>query len=518
VIMCEQRSTSRSLLEVKGITKSFGPMRVLHNVDLHVDYGEIVALLGLNGAGKSTLIKIISGEYNKDSGTIRFDGIERTFQSPRAARQLGIRVLPQEIHVVPDLTVGENILLSDFPIRRVLLLSWADRTAVEERARAILCQLGVSIDPKRPVRTLPVAQQRIVEIASALAGEARLLILDEPTATLTAQETAALFNVLRRLRTNGAGVIFITHRLDEAFEIADRIVVLRDGTVVGEFIPHRSSPSDVVRAMVGRTTEGESQLTDHKVVETDSILLQVRELRVEPELRGITFDVRRGEILGIFGLLGSGVEVVGRAIFGGLPRSIVAGTIELRGNAFASGSPLRSVRSGIGFVPADRRRDGLVLDLDVAANMTLPIVDRFVSHFGMVDRRREDSATRRWLSRLQIRCQGPRQRVRWLSGGNQQKVLLARWFEAQAELLILEEPTRGVDVRAREEIHRIITDMAQSGTTFIIISTDVEEVTALCDRVLVLARGRHVATFARGVSSRELMHAAAYTAEASAGS
>jgi len=295
-------------------------------------------------------------------------------------------------------------------------------------------------------------------------------------------------------------------------------VVLRDGTVVGEFIPHRSSPSDVVRAMVGRTTEGESQLTDHKVVETDSILLQVRELRVEPELRGITFDVRRGEILGIFGLLGSGVEVVGRAIFGGLPRSIVAGTIKLRGNAFASGSPLRSVRSGIGFVPADRRRDGLVLDLDVAANMTLPIVDRFVSRVGMVDRRREDSATRRWLSRLQIRSQGPRQRVRWLSGGNQQKVLLARWFEAQAELLILEEPTRGVDVRAREEIHRIITDMAQSGTTFIIISTDVEEVTALCDRVLVLARGRHVATFARGVSSRELMHAAAYTAEASAGS
>jgi ribose transport system ATP-binding protein len=518
VIVEEHRSTRTSLLEVRGITKSFGPVRVLHSVDLHVDYGEIVALLGLNGAGKSTLIKIISGEYSKDSGTIRVDGIERTLHSPRAARQLGIRVLPQEIHIVPDLTVGENILLPDLPIRRALLLSRVDRAAVEQRARAVLSQLGVAIDPRRPVRTLPVAQQRIVEIASALAGEARLIILDEPTATLTEQEAAALFDVLRRLRSSGAGVIFITHRLDEAFEIADRIVVLRDGTVVGEFVPGQSSPSDVVRAMVGGATEWEGQLAIRQVAEVAPILLQVRGLRVEPDLRGITFDVRRGEILGIFGLLGSGVEVVGRALFGGLPRSIVAGTIEFRGNAFASGSPLRSVRSGIGFVPADRRRDGLVLDLDVAANMTLPIVDRFVSHFGMVDRRREDSATRRWLSRLQIRCQGPWQRVRWLSGGNQQKVLLARWLEAQAELLILEEPTRGVDVRARAEIHKIITDMAISGTTFIIISTDVQEVTTLCDRVIVLARGNQVATFERGTSSRELMHAAAYTADASTAS
>lgn len=516
MIVEEHRGTRPSLLEVRDITKSFGPVRVLHNVDLHVDCGEIVALLGLNGAGKSTLIKIISGEYSKDSGTIRVDGIERTLHSPRAARQLGIRMLPQEIHIVPDLTVGENILLPDLPIRRTLLLSQVDRAAVEQRARAILSQLGVAIDPWRPVRTLPVSQQRIVEIASALAGEARLIILDEPTATLTEQEADALFNVLRRLRASGVGVILITHRLDEAFEIADRIVVLRDGTVVGEFAPGQSSPSDVVRAMVGGATEWEGQLAVRQAAETAPILLRVRGLRVEPDLRNISFEVRRGEILGIFGLLGSGVEVVGRALFGVLPRSKVTGTIEFRGNAFASGSPLRSVRSGIGFVPADRHRDGLVLDLSVAANITLPIVSRFISRFGMVDHSREDNVTRHWLSRLQIRCQGPWQRVRWLSGGNQQKVMLARWLEAQTEFLILEEPTRGVDVRARVEIHRTIAEMATSGTTFIVISTDVQEVATLCDRIIVLARGKQVATFERGASSRELMHAAAYTANASA--
>lgn len=512
----KHRNTSTPLLEVRRITKSFGPVRVLHSVDFHVDYGEIVALLGLNGAGKSTLIKIISGEYSKDSGTIRVDGIERTLHSPRAARQLGIRVLPQEIHIVPDLTVGENILLPDLPLRQALLLSRVDRAALEQRARAVLSQLGVAIDPWRPARSLPVSQQRIIEIASALAGEARLIILDEPTATLTEQETNTLFNVLRRLRASGAGVIFITHRLDEAFEIADRIVVLRDGAVVGQFVPDQASPSDVVRAMVGGATEWEGQLTVRQGAETPPILLRVRGLRVEPHLRDIDFEVRCGEVLGIFGLLGSGVEVIGRALFGALPRSQVSGTIEFRGHTFASWSPLRSVRSGIGFVPADRHREGLVLDLSVAANITLPILSRFISRFGMVDRSLEHNTTRHWLSRLQIHCQGPCQRVRWLSGGNQQKVLLARWLEAKTKLLILEEPTRGVDLRARVEIHKTIAEMATSGTTFIVISTDVQEVATLCHRILVLARGKHVATFERGAPSKEIMHAAAYTVDASA--
>ena len=504
------------LLHVVGLRKRFGPVEVLHEIDLELYEGEVVALLGPNGAGKSTLVKILCGELAKDGGTIALRGQPIELASPRQALHAGIRILPQEVHIVPELSVAENIFLSDLPTtRRWRLLPVVNRRALIEGATTLVAQLGLDVDVRRPAGSFPLAQQRIFEIARVLTGPARILFLDEPTASLTGQEVSLLFQTLERLRAEGVAIVMITHRVDEAVQFADRIVVLRDGRVVGVYQARNTSPREVVQAMVGEVGISSALITEkHKAGGIP--LLAVKRLSVTNVLSDISFEVHVGEIVGLFGLVGSGVEFIGRALLGTRADGQVSGQVRLGQELLPHRSPGSMIRRGIGYVPADRHREGLVLDLSVAANITLPILRRYVGPFGFLRRSAEEQSARRWQEQLAIRTRHLQQRIRWLSGGNQQKVLLARWLEADARLLILEEPTRGVDVRARQEIHRAILERAHAGTGMLVISTDAEEIATLCDRVHVIARGQMVATYQRGVKPEELMHAAAYSGERTA--
>lgn len=503
----------RPLLRAVGLRKRFGPVEVLHGVDFELFEGEIVGLLGLNGAGKSTLVKILCGELTKDGGTILLRDKPIELASPHHALQVGIRFLPQELHIVPELSVAENILLSNLPTtRRWRLFPTVDQSTLVQQATALVAQLGLDVNVRQPARCFPLAQQRIFEIARALTGQVRILFLDEPTASLTEQEAHLLFQTLEQLRIEGVAIVIITHRVDEAIQFTDRIVVLRDGWVAGVYQTRGTTAQEVVQAMVGAAgLPSTLQLVERQPEGTS--LLVVEQLSIPNVLSDVSFTVNIGEIVGLFGLVGSGVEFLGRALLGTLVGNKVSGRIRFGRELLDHRTPSEMIRRGIGYVPADRHREGLVLDLSVAGNITLPILRRYTGPLGVLRRRAEEKAVRRWQEQLSLRARNLQQRVRWLSGGNQQKVLLARWLEADARLLILEEPTRGVDVRARGEIHRAIFERARMGTGILLITTDAEEVAALSDRVHVIARGRVVASYRRGVKPEELTHAAATAGE-----
>jgi ribose transport system ATP-binding protein len=495
--------SSAPRLEMRGIGKSFGGIPVLSNVDLLAAPGEVVALLGSNGAGKSTLVKILTGVYARDAGEVRIDGEEVRFKDARAAVASGVRLLPQEISVMPDMTVAENISLADLPLRPGPGFRVVDDSAMRERARALLEQLGFgAIEPDRVVQTLSVAERRIVEIARALAGRTRILVMDEPTAALTENEAKLIFRIIRRLKEQSVSVIYISHYLNEVFEISDRIAVLRDGLNAGLFDTRTASRGAVLAAMLGRAAEDIYEIGGlHRA--PGEAALAVEAFTIPGRLYDVSFTVRRGEIVGVFGLIGSGVETLGRALYGALgPKA--AGAARISGAPYRPRSPGAAKAAGLGFVAADRKKEGIIGDLTVRENMVAPFQDRYVKGL-FVSKAAESHEARYWIKALSIRARGPEQKMRTLSGGNQQKVCVARWLVEGVSLLILEEPTRGVDVGARRDIYLELRALANRGVAVLVLSSDVEEVAGVADRSIVLDRGRICGRFERGASPSALM-------------
>lgn len=498
-------TSAPSRLAISGINKAFNGVPVLSGVDLTVESGEVVALLGANGAGKSTLMKVLAGVYQRDAGSVQIDGTQADLSAPARAIAAGVRMLPQEVSVMPDMTVAENIFLGDLPLRE-RFPPGIDVATMRARSRTLLEQLGfAAIEPDTRVRRLSVAEQRIVEVARALAGDARVLVMDEPTAALTEQEARAIFALIRRLQARGVAIIYISHYLAEVFEISDRIVVLRDGRNAGVFRTRDATRADVLAAMLGGAL-GEMYAPAGAAAPGDDVL-QVSGLSSPGRLHGIDFSVRAGELLGVFGLVGSGIEVLGRAVYGALG-PLAGGHMRLDGREYRPRRARDGKRAGLGFVAAERKREGIVAALSLRENLALPFEERF-ERGPFVSRAAESAFATQAIHALGIRARGPEQSARTLSGGNQQKVCLARWLVDGVRLLILEEPTRGVDVGARRDIYARLRALADEGLAMLVLSSDVEEIAGLCDRSLVLDRGRIVGAFPRGTAPAALMAATA---------
>jgi ribose transport system ATP-binding protein len=495
-----------------GIGKSFGGVPVLSDVSFAIERGKVVALLGANGAGKSTLMKILSGTYSRDAGSVLVDGKPVEIKSPADALRLGIRMLPQELSIFPDLTVAENIMLAALPTRSAGPIKTLDARRMEAEAAALLKRLGLeSLSPQRRMGTLSHHVQRVVEIARALAGNARVLIMDEPTAALAEAEVQLLFSIIRRLEAEGIAVIYISHYLKEVFAISDRIAVLRDGRNAGTFTTTETDLDAVLEAIVGNRV-GDIYPPFANPEAERPYAARIRGLSVPTWLRGVDFDIKRGEITGVHGLVGSGVEMVGRALFGAVPRTSAA-SIEIGGKPYPLRGPGAAVAAGIGLVAAERKREGIVSMLSLRENMSLANLPLFTRGL-VVDRRKEQATVGEWIRRLTVRARGPEQQIGTLSGGNQQKVCLARWLLGELKLLILEEPTRGVDIGARQEIYRQIRQLADQGLGILLISSDAEEVAGLADRSIALAGGRVTEVFNEPADAAQLMSAASRSAAA----
>ncbi len=468
----------QTLLRLKHISKQFGGAPVLQDVSLDVLAGEVHALAGENGAGKSTLMNIVGGVLPADSGSMEWEGRVLTVANPRARQDLGISFVHQELALVPQLSVAENVFLGRHPTHGMRLVNWAE---LRERTREILAELGQEIDPRRPLEALSIGERQLVEIARALACVSRLIIMDEPTAPLSGRETERLFEVLRRLRQRGVSIIYITHRLKEIYELADRVTVLRDGRrVVTE--PVSAIPPDLlVRHMVGRELSQDSGAPPDSV--RPEVALRVDGLSRGREFRGIHLEVRKGEIVALAGLVGAGRTEILESIFGIVPAE--GGRIYVGDREVAIRSPRDAIRAGIALVPDDRKGKGLVLGASVRTNAVLASERRF-----LIRSRQELRETQRMIGELHVRTRGADAPVGQLSGGNQQKVVLAKWLLTAAGVVLMDEPTRGVDVGAKAEIYGLIRGLAERGAAILFASSEMEEVLRLADRVVVIHRGR----------------------------
>jgi rhamnose transport system ATP-binding protein len=486
------------LLDASSIAKSFAGVRALKGVSFDLRAGEVHALVGENGAGKSTLIRIISGAERADSGVLAVSGRPVAHMDPATARTLGIGVVYQQPSLFPHLTVAENIAMALEAGGAWRRVDWAERA---RRAAGLLARVGSSIDPGRLVETLSMPEQQIVEIAKALGADARIVLMDEPTASLTEREVDRLFDAVARLRGEGVGIIYISHRLDEVFAVADRITVLRDGETVGTSAASAIDRGRLIAMMVGREISAVYPTRD---VAPGAPLLDVRGLGSrEAGIRDVTFTVHQGEILGIAGLVGSGRTELAETIFGLTPPD--AGEILVRGTRLHPRTPGDAIRAGIGYVPEDRRRHGVVLDMSIAANASLASLPA-VSRAGLIDRGVERARAQEYVDRLRIKTPSVLAEVGTLSGGNQQKVALARWLSTSPSVLILDEPTQGVDVGSKAEIHALMQTLAARGLAVVMISSELPEVLGMSDRIAVMHKGtiRGVLTRAEATQPRVL--------------
>jgi rhamnose transport system ATP-binding protein len=499
--------TDTPRVALAGISKRFAATAALSDVSLGLLPGEIHALVGENGAGKSTLVKILAGVHQPDSGTILIEGEPTVIHGPAQSRALGIAVVHQEPRLFPDLTVAENVFIGHAPSGVLGSIDWR---AMRKAAQALFAELDVQFDVGAPVRGLSMADQQLIEIAKALSVEASVLILDEPTASLSAHEVERLFTIVRRLRDRGVAIMFVSHRLDEVFALCDSATVFRDGRHVITAPTAALTTADLIRHMVGRTVslfpKVENPIGD--------VLLEVSGLTRVGVFRDISFDVRAGEIVGLAGLVGAGRTEVARVLFGIDRRD--SGEVRLAGTPVAFSSPSAAMSAGIAYLPEDRHQEGLVLDFSIAHNVTLPILPRLFPRL-LVREGRERAVATEHTEQFNVRMTGVDQEVGALSGGNQQKVVLAKWLASGPRVLILDEPTRGIDIGAKVEVHRLIADLAAQGLAIILISSDLPEVLAMSDRIIVLHEGRVTAEIPREQASQERVMFAATGTEASHG-
>lgn len=493
-----------SVLALGSVSKRFGQTAALSEVQLDLRPGEIHALVGENGAGKSTLIKIMTGIHQPDAGTIRLDGNEVTIPNASAAQRLGVAAIYQEPLIFPDLNVAENIFIGHRDQARVV--RWRK---LYREAEAILARLDVSLDPRMPASGLTVATQQAVEIAKAISLDVRVLIMDEPTASLSAHEADRLFRQVRQLRDSGVSVLFVSHRLDEVFELADRITVFRDGRHISTRPREEVTEASLIREMVGRDM---SDLFAREEHEPGEVVLEVDGLGRTGRFSDVSFQVRKGEVLGLAGLVGAGRTDVALALFGIAPAD--AGTIELHGRPVTLRKPRQAMDHGIAYVSEDRRNLGLSMPQSMMANMTLPKLRAYRSRFGLMDTRAERATAETYRDQLDIKAASLAQPVGVLSGGNQQKTMLAKWLNTEPELLILDEPTRGIDVRTKADVHRLVDELARAGIAIVLISSDLPEVLAMSDRVLVMREGLQMDELSGEEATEERVMAAAVGAHA----
>ncbi|NWG16293.1 MAG: sugar ABC transporter ATP-binding protein [Chloroflexi bacterium] len=490
-------------LELEGINKQFPGVKALDNVRFDMAAGEVHALLGENGAGKSTLIKIISGVYRPDGGTIRLDGETVLFNTPREAQQRGIATIYQELSLYPELTVAENIFMGHAPRRKVGPVDVLDWKAANTKAQEILTSLHIhTLDVRRKVGTLTVGNRQRVEIAKALSLNARILIMDEPTAALTEADVEQLFSIVRLLRERGVGIIYISHRLHEVFELADRVTVLRDGQYVGTKLVSETSENDLVSMMVGRTIDNLFPKLD---TEIGKPVLEVRNLYRRPMTRGVSFQLRAGEIVGLAGLVGAGRSEVAQVIFGINPAE--SGEILIDGQPVTIKHPGQAMNHGIAYVPEDRGTQGLVRQMRIRENVSMSVL-RAIRAGIFINRREERSLATGMIKQLNIRAYSAEQVVNKLSGGNQQKVVVGKWLASKPRILIMDEPTRGIDVGAKAEIHRLMSELAKEGLAVLMISSELPEILGMSDRILVMRGGQVVAEYSRAEATQERIAAA----------
>jgi ribose transport system ATP-binding protein len=491
------------LLEMRGITKRFPGVVALQDVSLQLRRGEVLALTGENGAGKSTLIKVLGGAYPPDEGQVLLEGTPVRLASIRQAKQAGIALIHQELMLAPNLDVAGNIFLGN-EARRLGLLSGLRRQKTREAAAALLRRVGLVHSPDTPVSRLTVGEMQMVEIAKALALEARILIMDEPTSSLTAGESEKLFQIVRQLRSEGMAVVYISHRMEEVLDLADRVMVLRDGRHAGDLSRAEATHERIVSLMVGRELSGH-YFPERASREPGETVLEVQDLQVPGAPAPVSFHAGRGEIVGFAGLVGSGRTELMQAVFGAVPA--LRGSMRLEGQPYWPRRPADAIRRGVYLAPEDRKRHGLVLPMTITQNTSLPAVHGY-ARFGFLDRARERRVAEAEVARFRVKTPSTERQVVNLSGGNQQKVVLGKWLAMSPRVLILDEPTRGIDVGAKAEIYRHMAGLAAQGLTILMVSSEMEEVLGLSDRVVVLHERRIRGVFPRaGLTAERIAEA-----------
>ncbi|WP_454817563.1 sugar ABC transporter ATP-binding protein [Labrys neptuniae] len=491
-----------AIVSMTAIEKTFPGVHALRQARLELMRGEVHALMGENGAGKSTLMKILSGIYTPDAGEILLDGRPVTITSPKQAQTLGICIIHQELNLMNDLTAAQNIFIGREPRKAAGLL--LDEAKLNAQAATIFAEMNLQLDPRTPVGSLTVARQQMVEIAKALSFNSRILIMDEPTAALNDAEIAELFAIIARLKADGVAIVYISHKMDEIKRIADKVTVMRDGEYVAT-VPAATTPLEtIISMMVGRTLQDETPVFPDLGAAPD--VLKVVGLRRGREIRDVSFAIRKGEILGFAGLMGAGRTEVARAIFGADRRE--AGEIFMHGRKVSIHTPQDAVRAGIGYLPEDRKRFGLALGMDVRNNVVLASMRRFITAGGMLREGAMRQVTVDYMASLAIKTPSDRQTVRLLSGGNQQKVVIAKWLLRDCDLLIFDEPTRGIDIGAKSEIYKLLNALAAEGKAIIVISSELPEVVRLSHRIAVMCEGRLTGMLPGGASQEEIMRLA----------
>ena len=472
-------------IEMKGIDKSFGTNQVLKNAGFYLKDGEVHALMGENGAGKSTLMKILTGVYTKDAGTVYVDGKEVLYKNPQEAEKAGIVFIYQELNVLFDLTVEENLFMGKEITKRFGI---CDKKAMREKAQEVMDRMGVNIPVNALMSDLSVGQQQMVEICKALMVDAKVLIMDEPTAALTQSETKVLFEVIKSLREKGVSIVYISHRMEEIFELCDRITVLRDGAYVDTRYIKDINMDDIVQMMIGRTIGERFPKREVKIGEE---VLRVEGLSHEKLFRNVSFSVRAGEVLGFSGLMGAGRTEIMQAIFGNIP--LKEGKIFIEGKEVVITNPRQAIKAGIGFITEDRKTEGLLLEKSIAENIEIANLNK-ISKNSVLQKSKQKELVKKGIEEFRIRCFGPEHECHNLSGGNQQKVVLAKWIYTDPKILILDEPTRGVDIGAKKEIYSVINDLAAKGVAVILVSSELPEVLGMSDRITVVHEGKITGT------------------------
>lgn len=496
------------LLEMKGISKSFGPVKALKKASLNLKRGEVLALMGENGAGKSTLMNVLSGSLHPDEGEILLDGVQREIKNPIQARSLGIVKIHQELQIVPELDIAENIFLGRWQTAGI---GFVQKKKMHDMAKECLKMLEWEMDTRTKLKDLRIGEQQLVEIAKAISCDAKIIVMDEPTSALSEPEAKKLFHVIEKLKNKGCGIIYITHRMEEVFKISDRLSVMRDGEYIGTKEAKETDNEEIIAMMVGRSVEEQYPKRDVKI---GDVILEVKNLNFTPpkesfkrSLKDISFKVRAGEVLGIAGLAGAGRSEVFESIVG-KHATCTTGEILIDGKALQIRSPKDAIDAGISFATEDRKGTGLVLGRSIGDNISLPIYDHY-SSFGFMRDGEQKKDWIEYMNRLHVKAKSPNVPVSSLSGGNQQKVILARWLLTKPKVLLLDEPTRGIDVGAKEEIYLLINELAASGLAVVVISSELPEVIGICDRIITICEGRLTGEILRKEATQEILLAAA---------